>query len=54
MHLMDMSRRTPHWVARQLFCDAILSDYLEVARTAAKTVPTALGRKKVTQPSCKF
>ena len=41
-YLMDMSRRTPHWVARQLFCDAILSDYLEVARTAAKTVPTLM------------
>ena len=39
---MDMSCRTPHWVARQLFCDAILSDYLEVARTAAKTVPTLM------------
>lgn len=39
---MDMSRRTPFWIARQLFCDAIFSNYLDVAKTAAKTVPTLM------------
>ena len=41
-HLMDISRRTPYWIARQLFCDAIFCNYLDVAKTAAKTVPTLM------------
>lgn len=41
-YLMDMSRRTPYWIARQLFCDAIFCNYLDVAKTAAKTVPTLM------------
>lgn len=41
-YLMDIGRRTPGWVARQLFCDAIFSNYLEVAKTAAKRIPTLM------------
>lgn len=41
-HLMDISRRTPYWIARQLFCDAIFCNYLEVAKAAEKTVPTLM------------
>jgi non-heme chloroperoxidase len=41
-YLMDMSRRTPWWIAHELFCNAIFSNYLEVAQTAAKRIPTLM------------
>lgn len=41
-YLMDIGRRTPFWIARQLFCDAIFSNYLEVAKQAAKKMPTLM------------
>lgn len=41
-YLMDISHRTPYWIARQLFCDAVFSNYLDVAQEAARTVPTLM------------
>lgn len=41
-YLMDISRRTPYWIAHELFCNAIFSNYLEVAKTAAKKLPTLM------------
>lgn len=40
--LMDISRRTPYWIAHELFCNAIFSNYLTVAQTAAKKLPTLM------------
>lgn len=39
---MDMGARTPGHVARELFLDAILSDYRQAAQTAAREVPTLM------------
>lgn len=41
-YLLDMSRRTPYWIVHQLFCNAIFSNYLEVAKHAAKNIPTLM------------
>ncbi|MCH4184873.1 MAG: alpha/beta hydrolase [Eggerthellaceae bacterium] len=41
-YLLDISRRTPFWIAHELFCNAIFSNYLEVAKTAAKKLPTLM------------
>lgn len=38
-YILDISGRTPYWIAKALFCDAIFSNYLETARDAAKQVP---------------
>ncbi len=40
--LLDIERRTPYWIAHELFCNAIFSNYLEVAKTAAKKLPTLM------------
>ncbi len=41
-YLMDISRRTPFWIAHELFCNAIFSNYLEVAKKAATSLPTLM------------
>ena len=41
-YLMDMSRRTPYWVCHELFCNAIFSNYLDVAKEAARSIPTLM------------
>ncbi len=33
-YLLDMSARTPYWVCKMLFCDAIFSNYLDTAKDA--------------------
>jgi len=38
-YLLDMSARTPYWIAKALFCDAIFSNYLETAKLAGETLP---------------
>ncbi len=41
-YLLDMSRRTPYWVVHELFCNAIFSNYLDVAKKAAVSIPTLM------------
>lgn len=37
-----MSRRTPYWIVHELFCNAIFSNYLDIAGEAAKKIPTLM------------
>jgi non-heme chloroperoxidase len=41
-YLMDISRRTPFWIAHELFCNAIFSNYLAVAQEASEKIPTLM------------
>ena len=36
-YLLDISGRTPYWICRQLFCDAVFSNYLETAKDVGTT-----------------
>lgn len=36
-YLLDISGRTPYWICRQLFCDAVFSNYLETAKDIGAT-----------------
>lgn len=38
-YILDISGRTPYWIARALFCDAIFSNYLETAQYVGKNLP---------------
>lgn len=62
-YLLDLSGRTPYWITKTLYCDAILSDYDEAARLAASKVPcimfvaaswqdTVLPYVKANMPGC--
>lgn len=41
-YLLDLSAMTPDWICRQLFNDAIHSDYLDTAKEAPKHIPTLM------------
>lgn len=41
-YLLDISGRTPYWIAKALFCDAIFSNYLETARVCGRTIPSLM------------
>lgn len=38
-YLLDISGRTPYWICRQLFCDAVFSNYLEIAKDVEAHLP---------------
>lgn len=56
-YLLDMSRRTPYWIVHELFCNAVFSNYLDVAQKAAKSIPTLMYIAEhwadVAEPFCK-
>ena len=41
-YLLDISGRTPYWICRQLFCDAVFSNYLEIAKDVGATMPSLM------------
>lgn len=41
-YLLDISGRTPYWICRQLFCDAVFSNFLETAKLAGSTMPSLM------------
>ena len=41
-YLLDISGRTPYWICRQLFCDAVFSNYLETAKDVGATMPSLM------------
>ena len=41
-YLLDLSARTPYWICRQLFCDAIFSNYLATAKKLGESFPTVM------------
>lgn len=41
-YLLDISGRTPYWICRALFCDAIFSNFLETARDLGATFPSLM------------
>ncbi len=38
-YILDLSARTPHWICKALFCDAIFSNYLGTAAQLASEIP---------------
>lgn len=41
-YLLDISGRTPYWVCKALFCDAIFSNFLETAREVGVGMPSLM------------
>ena len=41
-YLLDISARTPAWICKALFCDAIFSNYLETAQKLGKEFPSLM------------
>lgn len=41
-YLLDLSGRTPYWVCKALFCDAIFSNYLDTAREVGAEMPSLM------------
>ena len=41
-YILDMSARTPYWIAKALFCDAIYSNYLDTAKDLGATFPSLM------------
>ncbi|WP_302326203.1 alpha/beta fold hydrolase [Enterocloster lavalensis] len=41
-YLLDISGRTPYWVCKALFCDAIFSNFLETAREVGAGMPSLM------------
>ena len=41
-YILDMSARTPYWIAKALFCDAIYSNYLDTAKDLGETFPSLM------------
>ena len=41
-YLSDISKRSPYWIVHELFCNAIFSNYLDVAQAASKQIPTLM------------
>lgn len=41
-YLLDISGRTPYWICRQLFCDAVFSNFLETAKLTGSTMPSLM------------
>ena len=41
-YILDMSARTPYWICKALFCDAIYSNYLETAKKLGASFPSLM------------
>ncbi len=41
-YILDMSARTPYWIAKALFCDAIYSNYLDTAKKLGESFPSLM------------
>ena len=41
-YILDMSARTPYWIAKALFCDAIYSNYLDTAKSLGASFPSLM------------
>lgn len=41
-YLLDISGKTPYWICRQLFCDAIFSNFLDTAKDVGATMPSLM------------
>ncbi len=41
-YILDISGKTPYWICRALFCDAIFSNYLETAKDLGATFPSLM------------
>ena len=41
-YIRDMSARTPHWICKALFCDAIFSNYLPTAKSLSAAFPSLM------------
>ena len=41
-YILDMSGRTPYWICKALFCDAIFSNFLETAKDVGATMPSLM------------
>ena len=41
-YLLDISGRTPYWICKALFCDAIFSNFLETAKEVGATIPSLM------------
>lgn len=41
-YILDMSARTPYWVCKALFCDAIFSNYLPTTKALGSSFPSLM------------
>ena len=41
-YILDVSARTPYWVCKALFCDAIFSNYLPTAKELGENFPSLM------------
>lgn len=41
-YLLDISGRTPYWICKALFCDAIFSNFLDTAKDVGATMPSLM------------
>lgn len=41
-YILDVSARTPYWVCKSLFCDAIFSNYLDIAKKLGASFPSLM------------
>ena len=41
-YLLDLSGRTPYWICKALFCDAIFSNFLDTAKDAGANLPSLM------------
>jgi len=41
-YLLDISAKTPYWICRALFCDAIFSNYLDTAKQLGESFPSLM------------
>lgn len=41
-YLLDVSGRTPYWICKALFCDAIFSNFLDTAKDVGATMPSLM------------
>lgn len=41
-YLLDASGRTPYWICKALFCDAIFSNFLDTAKDVGATMPSLM------------
>ena len=41
-YILDISARTPYWICKALFCDAIFSNYLTVAKELGESFPSLM------------
>lgn len=41
-YLLDISARTPYWICKALFCDAVFSNFLDTAKDVGATMPSLM------------